>query len=465
VRDRLRLHLESTNLIPPGSRILVAYSGGPDSTCLVHVLHALGYDLVAAYLHHGQRSEADKEMALCAAFADELGVPFVSGRADVPRMAEDLKIGIEEAGRKARYEFLRQAAHRLECDLIATGHTLDDHVETVVFNLTRGAGMAGLAGIPDSANGIVRPLLKTPRAETQEYCQTLGLWTAHDPANDDVRFSRVRVRRNVLPELALINPDIRNALDRTAELMREEDAFLNAAAAAALEQCEIPLNGDLGFLTQDVEMAFHRQRLSHLPPVLYRRALRLAAKSLGASLDHQQTQALADGARLPTGSVTSDDGAVTIAWNEDRYHVYQVRPNIPFRFNLTVPGETISDEFGWQFTAYEEPAPDLPPRREALAVHISLATLKGTLHFRTAGTGDQMQPIGFSGRRSLADLLGEAKLTTAARTRLPIVADMVGILWAPGVCLDERARVAAGEPSLRIEFEPISGSSMGLESA
>ncbi|RYG30390.1 tRNA(Ile)-lysidine synthetase, partial [bacterium] len=121
--EKLRAHLERTGLIPGGVRVLVGYSGGADSTCMLHLLHRLGFDIVAAHLHHGQREEADREAALCEAFCTEIDVPFVSGRADVPRISREAGIGLEEAGRNARYEFFRQAAFRLECELIATAHT------------------------------------------------------------------------------------------------------------------------------------------------------------------------------------------------------------------------------------------------------------------------------------------------------------------------------------------------------
>src|SRR4051794_31978473 len=118
--DRFREHLETSLLIPEGAQVLVGYSGGADSTCLLHLLHEMQVSIVAAHLHHSQRHEADTELKLCQAFCEELGVPFVSGRADVPRMSRDLKIGVEEAGRRARYEFLESAAARIGCDLIAT---------------------------------------------------------------------------------------------------------------------------------------------------------------------------------------------------------------------------------------------------------------------------------------------------------------------------------------------------------
>lgn len=453
--DNLIVHLQTSGLIPAGSRVLVGYSGGADSTCLLHLLHLAGVDVVAAHLHHGQREEADTEMRLCEAFAETLGIPFISGRADVPRMARDLGIGLEEAGREARYGFFRQAANELGCNLIATAHTRNDQVETILLNMTRGSGLAGLAGIPEKRDEIVRPFLTVTREQTRAYCENEGFWFHDDPSNSDISFSRARIRHRVLGELRSINPGVESAICRLAAVAGEEDRFLNGMAAAALEQSEIPLNGDLRFLTTDVEVTFSRDQLSSLPPVLFRRSMRLMAGALGGSLDHDQTAILQAGiASDERGSVTAEGGEVVIEWTAETIGVRRLLPTAPYRYGLTVPGETISDEFGWRFVAYEEPYDGVAPVRASLDVRLNLKETKGTLYFRTAAPGDQMRPLGFGGRRKLSDMLSEAGLTAAARARLPIVCDMLGPIWAPGVCLEERVRPAENTTTvLRVQFD------------
>lgn len=438
--DRFQSHLENACLIPSGARVLVGYSGGADSTCLLHLLHRAGIDLVAAHLHHGQRPEADQELKLCEAFCAELGIPFASGRADVPRLSRDLKIGLEEAGREARYGFFQQAAFQTGCALIATAHTLSDHVETVLLNIARGAGLSGLAGIPERRDSIIRPILILTREETRAYCDEHALWYHDDPANEDITFSRARVRHRILPELRAINPSVQEALGRLAATAAEEDRFLSGMAAAALEQCERPPNGELGFLTKDVEAVFSREALSAFPPVLFKRSMRLVAGVLGASLTSDQTEALLTGvAAEPRGSVTAEGGEVAIEWGETEIHARQLTPTEPFRSSLEIPGEILSEEFGWSLAAYEADPTKTKPRRAALETELDAHQVKGALHFRTAKAGDTMRPLGFEGTRKLSDLLSEAKLTKAARQRLPIICDMVGPLWAPGVCLDNRA--------------------------
>jgi tRNA(Ile)-lysidine synthase len=348
-------------------------------------------------------------------------------------------MSLEEAGREARYRFFRQAAFRLECGLVATAHTQDDLAETVLLNLARGTGLAGLAGIPERRDAIVRPLLPFTRAETREYCESQGLWFHDDPSNSDMSFARARVRLRVMPELDAINPRSRGAIARLAGMVSEEDRFLNGMAAAALEQSEIELNGALGFLTKQFEAAFTRARLAHLPAVLFKRAIRLGASALDGALNARQIEtALASVAAGESGSVTAEGGRVVVEWDEERIVTRLVHPPGYTRFSLTVPGETSSEEFGWGFVAFEGPPTDTKVDRKSLSVELDSSKIRGSLYFRPAKAGDRMQPVGFKGHRKLSDLLSEAKLTQAARSLLPIVCDMVGPVWAPGVCLDHR---------------------------
>lgn len=453
--ERFQRHLTERNLIPASGAVLVGYSGGADSTTLLHLLHRAGVDVIAAHLHHGQRPEAEREMRLCEAFCTHLGVAFVSGRADVPTIADQHGMGLEEAGRHARYEFFRQAAFRLQATAIATAHTRDDHVETVLLNLTRGTGMAGMTGIPERRENIIRPLLPFTRAETRAYCDEHGLWTHDDPANRDISFARARIRHRVIPELRAINPEADAAVARLAETLDAEHGFLDGMAARALEELEVPLNGELRFLTLDCEVAFDRRGLEHLPSVLFRRGLRLATQTIGQGFDHHQTLLVEQAmAHEPKGSVTAEGGRVCVEWDESTVHIRDVSPTEPFRFPLTVPGATESDTFGWTLEA--TPAGDAPPfRRDSLTVVLDAAAVRQPMFFRSFEPGDRLDPMGFEGTRKLSDLLSEAHLTSAARRRLPIICDILGVVWVPGVCVSNRAAWQSNSSrGLRLRFGP-----------
>lgn len=456
--ERFKDHLLSSQLIPVGARVLLGYSGGADSTCLLHLLAACQVDVVAAHLHHGQRPEADEELARCQAFAEQLDVPFASGRADVPAIGQSLKIGFEEAGRNARYSFFDQAAHQTECSLIATAHTLTDHSETVIFHLARGSGLAGLAGISARRDNIVRPLLGFSRDETRQYCIDHQLWFHDDPANGDVNFSRARIRHRILPEIRAINPMADLAIARLAKIVAEEDQFLNGMAAAALEQADLPLNGPLRFLTHDIEICLDQTRLLSLPAVLLKRAVRVLTQALGGDLTYEQTQALCSGlVAQPKGSVTAEGGTVVLDWDGTVLNAIAAQVAESFRFPITNPGETIADDLGWKIVAYESGANSKAISRTDLTQQFDLSLIKGSLYFRSAKLGEKIQPTGFKGHRLISDLLSEARLTLLARHRIPIICDMVGPIWIPGVCTDDRVRkISERETVLTIRFEAIS---------
>lgn len=431
----------------------MGYSGGPDSTCLVHLMYRCGLDFVAAHLHHGQRLEADIELKLAEAWCESLGIPFVSGNADVPRISEQFGIGLEEAGRRARYSFFEQAAGRLGCSQIVTAHTSDDHVETIILNLIRGTGMAGLRGIPAIRGPILRPLLSFSRQETIAYCGHHELWTHEDPSNSDLSFSRARIRHRVVPELERINPEVRRTTTRMAEIIAEEDDFLNNAAAGALEQIISPLNGALEFLTHSDEVAFDAEQFRGLPKVIGLRAIRLAAAYVGAEPER------ANALRIWSGENESlPGGEVTVQWTADHLHFKRTQITEPFRHTLTMPGETLADAFGWQISAQSLTGGEFEMDTTNLTVSLDQAALQGTLYFRSAQEGERMAPLGLAEPKLVSDLLQEKHLSALAKRRLPIVCDLVGPVWIPGVAIAERAKVVQETTQLvRLKFGPILG--------
>lgn len=231
-------------------RVVVAVSGGADSTALLAACAELAraellkVELVAAHLEHGLRGAAgEADARWVEELARGLGVECVVGRARVGERAEKSKDNLEQAARRARYEFLGRTAREHAAQLVLTAHTQDDQAETVLMRLLRGSGTEGLAGIPplrrmqeaDGALVLARPLLCwARRAETEEFCREHGLAPRTDEMNLDERFARVRVRRKLLPLLESFNPRAVEALARTAALLREDAATLEVEAARLL---------------------------------------------------------------------------------------------------------------------------------------------------------------------------------------------------------------------------------------
>ena len=225
-------------LPPPGGTILCAVSGGRDSVCLLHYLHHLGqthgFTVAAAHLNHLMRPTAQLDEDFVRALCASLDVPFHTEKADVYALCDTWGLTVEETGRRARYDFLRRTADALGADFIATAHHRDDQAETVLLQLLRGTGPQGLTGIPPVRDGIIRPLLDTPRAAIDDYIAQNRLPYVTDETNLDTHYARNRLRLDIMPQLLAINPAAAAHIARTADILRAENDLLDSQAAALL---------------------------------------------------------------------------------------------------------------------------------------------------------------------------------------------------------------------------------------
>ncbi|NDY41478.1 tRNA lysidine(34) synthetase TilS, partial [Dissulfurirhabdus thermomarina] len=271
--------------VRPGHGILVAISGGPDSTFLCHALREIAHRwplrLAAAHFHHGIRGPAaDRDAAFAATLARDLGLPFFSGRADAPAHARRHGLSLEEAARELRLGFLREAAAGAGADRIALGHTADDQAEEVLLRLLRGSALAGLSGIPWRRGPFVRPLLGTRKAEILAELERRRLPWCRDETNSDPRHLRNRVRSRLLPLLREhFNPAVEATLNRTAALLADDEAVLEDLARAAFSRLEndapAPSGGPIRLRVAD---------LLAEAPAIRRRVVRLALEAAGAPL-------------------------------------------------------------------------------------------------------------------------------------------------------------------------------------
>ncbi len=235
----LLLWMERWHMLPPeGGVLLCAVSGGRDSVCLLHYLASIapehGFTVAAAHLNHQMRPEAQRDEDFVRELCRALDVPFYTEAAPVYEMAERWGLGVEETGRRLRYDFLFRTADAIGAQRIATAHHAQDQAETVLLNLLRGTGPEGLGGIPPVRGRIVRPLLQTSRTEIEDYLQAHQLSHVEDSTNEDTHYARNRLRRELWPRLAIINPALERAIGRTAEIVRSENAYLDALAAERL---------------------------------------------------------------------------------------------------------------------------------------------------------------------------------------------------------------------------------------
>lgn len=264
--------------------VVVAVSGGADSTGLLLGLNELiergklSLKLTVAHLDHGIREQSKEDADWVKRLASQLGYPVVVRRIDVQKLASKTGDNLEQSARRARYNFLKTTARKVQAELILTAHTLDDQAETVLLRLLRGSAAEGLGGIesvrtlePGSNLQLGRPLVSwARRGDVEDYCHALRVDFLRDEMNENEEFSRVRVRKQLLPLMQSFNNKIVEALSRTATLLREDADVLSLEAVklltSATTSAELSLNGTSALNVKVVASA---------PPAVRRRAVRL----------------------------------------------------------------------------------------------------------------------------------------------------------------------------------------------
>ncbi len=224
--------ISSHFMVDKGDRVLVAVSGGVDSVVMLDILCKLApqyqLELVLAHLDHQLRGEASRHDALFVKqLASKRGLKLVSSAIDVSAVARKQRLGVEEAARMVRLGFLRNTASDVKAARIAIGHTANDLAETVLFNLIRGAGMKGIAGIRPVSLPVIRPLIEVTRAEIVSYANRNDLSWRYDHSNADTRFTRNRIRHEIIPIMETLNPRFIKAISRMAEIVRDENQTLH----------------------------------------------------------------------------------------------------------------------------------------------------------------------------------------------------------------------------------------------
>jgi tRNA(Ile)-lysidine synthase len=265
-----------------GETIVVAVSGGADSTALLLAIQELKtrnklyVDVCVAHLDHGLRKSSSKDAKWVKELATRLGFRSVIGRSKVAEDAEESSDNLEQAAREARYAFLERTAKKVSANYVLTAHTMDDQAETVLLRLMRGSAGAGLGGMEslrplakNSSIKLARPILWARRIETEDYCRLRRVDFLTDEMNDDQKFARVKVRKQLLPLMQSFNNRIVEALSRTAAQLREDGAVLFNNSDALLQQASLSnVENETKPPALDVKV------LSKAPPALRRRALR-----------------------------------------------------------------------------------------------------------------------------------------------------------------------------------------------
>lgn len=467
--EKVRLFAIRHCLFSSGEKVIVGVSGGPDSLCLLHVLDRLKGEwdlkLHVAHLNHKIRGiEADEDAAFVEKVAREWGIPFTIEARDVPALAREKGMSLEEAARYARYKFLAEVALKEGAKTIAVGHNADDQVETVVMHWVRGSGLAGLRGmLPRSrlvVGGeeydlwLVRPLLDVTRAEIEAYCCEHGLTPRFDLSNLDTTYFRNRLRHELIPYLETFNPRFRELVRRSAQLFADDYDFLHQQVKASWKEV-VEREEERGII-------FSFPLWKSLHPAMQRGTLREAVRRMRRGLRdigwvhiEEARKALMEGRAgikitLPQGLVLVT-GYRTFFIGEEGFVPGEDLPLLPStegleEIALKVPGETLIPQTGWKVKVSLSPLSQLPPDWERnpdpWRAFLDWGKVSGPIRLRPRRPGDRFRPIGLKGgSKSLHEFMIDEKIPQYLRDRWPLLVDSEKILWVVGYHISEEAAI------------------------
>ena len=421
--------LQTDGLIRPQERVLIALSGGSDSVALLHLLRAvapaLSLTLVAAHLDHAIRPQSGDDVNFVRSLCAQLQIPFVCERVDVPALAAQKKVGLEEAGRLARQIFLLKEAERLGCTTIALGHHRGDQAETLLLHLGRGCGLHGLAAMRRRRGLFVRPLLPFSKAELLAYLAEIEAKFVIDASNDELNFTRNRIRHQILPLFAALNPRIEVTLGDLATVAAQEDDYWQLEMER-LDALLVKREGDSVRLRVADLLHLHpaqRYRLLHqiLIPFAQREKKEVGLRHV-AALDHLLASV------VPQREVHLPGVRAIRRYDQLFLRLQPLPPVNPWSLEITGPGRYLLPSGGelWIEAGVTsgEGGNDV--------VEFDAAAFSFPLTVRTVKAGDRLHLAGMSGHKRLKELMMEQKIPLEQRRRLCVLTKEE-ILWVVGV--------------------------------
>jgi tRNA(Ile)-lysidine synthase len=456
LRRKVTELIKKRDLLAPGDRVLVAVSGGADSVVLLHLLYELREELElgleVAHLQHGIRGpEAQEDARFVGELATKLGLPFHLKEVNLRQIKSAAGKGnLEALARDERYRFFAAVARERKLGKIAIAHTQDDQAETVLMWMLRGSGLKGLGGMPpahplDGANIesgsrliVIRPLLDVSRAEIEGYLNEKRLAFRIDRSNQDPSFLRNWIRLELIPQLKeKMDRHLPARLAQQAELVRDEEEFLEKLARDELDRIRTPEGIDRGAL-----LKYNK--------TLQRRFLRLWTEEMRGhlrGLDFQHVEALlnliADGP--PQGRLSIPGGwelvkqYETLRLEKRSSNLKLVCPCYSYRLQIGTELTIQEASLTIQTREITPPLPSLPDNfMEAV---FDIASLAGGLTMRNFRPGDRFQPLGMSGHKKVKELFIESRVPLSERARLPLLVLGDEVIWIPGYGRSEVGKV------------------------
>ncbi len=396
--------VERYGMIDKGDRIVVGFSGGADSVCLLHCLWSArekyGIVVMAAHVNHGLRTDtADRDEDFCRSFCERLGIPFFAMHADVHAFALKNGISDEMAGRSVRYSFFDELCKKHDINKIATAHHKNDLAETILMNFMRGAGINGLSGIPPMRKNIIRPLIDTQRSEVEEYCRENGLEYVTDETNLENVYRRNKIRNELIP---YIQKEFNNAfvgnVAENAKNIAADNELIEAIVDSEFEKRVQKEKNGYSVAIADIPEAVRRR--------LFIRMAELSGARDISGVHIRSVDMLWH--RNETGKSCNLTCGVTAKTAYGRLYIGRKSDNTAyFEYDITIGERTVIPEAGIAVLVEQDES--------------GTFAFEGRLAVRSRCAGDIFYPVGMKGRKKVKDYFVDEKIPADERATVPLL--------------------------------------------
>jgi tRNA(Ile)-lysidine synthase len=451
---------------PTNGLIVVGVSGGPDSLCMLDVMHIATQKIKVAHFNHQLRPESGIETEFVSNLAARMDLPFTCGQADVRAYSQDHKLSIEESARILRYRFLFEQARMDGAVAVAVGHTADDQVETILMHFLRGAGLDGLKGMTrltylpefDQEIPLTRPILHLWRHETEAYCRGHNLQPQYDSSNNDVSYFRNRLRLSLIPELEKYNPRFKMAVLRMAEALAGDQIILNEAIENSWKKSVLEAEANYIVFSTPAMKKFQpglrrnlfRRAMAMLLPNLRNldfNTLERASNFVGAENNQNQASQISQRADLIEGLSLYREGKNIILTTRPADQLPSRWPQIEEACELSLNGQVqLKNHFVLRASLLQagNTQPNVQDNTDPNIAWLDADLTGDKLTVRTRQAGDAFSPLGMEQKTvKLQDFFVNIKLPRRARRGWPLVCAGEHIAWVPGFRLAHPFRVTS----------------------
>ncbi|MFQ5823317.1 MAG: tRNA lysidine(34) synthetase TilS [bacterium] len=441
--EKFKTNLILNNLLKNDDQLLLAVSGGLDSTALLdffsRIKNSFNLSLGIVHVHHGIRGEeADDDLEFVRSLSDKYNLPFYFKKVDAIKFARKQRCSLEESARILRYQVYEEFLKENQYSKLATGHTADDQAETILDHFFRGSGILGMRGISILRGPYIRPLLCFSRKELELYVQQNGIDYREDSSNSDLKYRRNRIRKELIPYLKEhFNQNLINTLSHTGEIFEENEQFLRSYANEAYKSLVLIRKKDKiildieGFLNYFIivrkyilfraceELSIRRNLLNYNK--LQRILTVISHRKIGKRVSiNQEWQILID-----------HDGIVI---NKKKELIAKIK------FNVLEEDSLLFQDYEFRWSIFNN-SNLIAFERNPKIEFVDFDRTGSQLYLRNFLPGDRFIPLNFTGHKRVADYFSDRKVPHHLRNEIPILESSQGIVWVCGYCLDNRFKV------------------------